>query len=191
MTTAVAMLCKQMTGNTLFFFPPLSEVTYSSLLCPASVIFFVRRALFLFFVWTGLTGEFQIARHRLLDRLISLKLQIGGEELCVLRVVPGKFLKFIWRIRTEEKKHEVTACFLYKNITGYQTGGTFLFNKNQLTEGDEARVVGINLIEKRGQVQVRHAQSTAEQSSELFVGDFLVFIRVKQLHERGQKVRFF
>lgn len=59
-----------------------------------SVVFFVRGAVFLFIPRTAPTGQFQIARRRLLDRLISLKLQVRGEELGVFRVGRGKGLKF-------------------------------------------------------------------------------------------------
>lgn len=69
-----------------------SETVYSH--PSVSVILFVRDAVFLFFPATGLTGKFQITWPRLLHRLVSLKLQVGGEELGILRVGHGKGLKF-------------------------------------------------------------------------------------------------
>lgn len=81
----------------------LAAVKQPLLLRSASVVFLIRSAVFLFFPWTVLASQFQITWPHLLDRLVSLKLQVGGEELGVLWVGRGKGLKFTWRINSAEK----------------------------------------------------------------------------------------
>lgn len=58
----------------------------------------------------------------------------------------------------------------------------------ELTEGDEARGVGVDLLEQLGHVDVGHAQRRAQQSRELLAGDSLVVVHVKQL-QRGERER--
>ena len=69
----------------------LSAVKESS--SSVSVVFFVGGAVLLLFR-TDRTGQLQIAWTCLLDCLVSLELQIGGEKLGVLRMGRGKALKF-------------------------------------------------------------------------------------------------
>lgn len=58
-----------------------------------------------------------------------------------------------------------------------------------LTEGDETRVVSVNLFEELGHVQIGHTQSGAQQRGKLLPGDSLILIRIKQLHEKGTEVQ--
>lgn len=55
-----------------------------------------------------------------------------------------------------------------------------------LTEGDETRRISVNLLEKLGHVDVRHAQSRTQQGCKLLSGDAFILVRVEQLQERGQ-----
>lgn len=59
----------------------------------------------------------------------------------------------------------------------------------QLTEGDEARGVGVDLLEQFGHVDVGHAQRRAQQSRELLAGDSLVVVHVKQLRGGEREAR--
>lgn len=55
--------------------------------------------------------------------------------------------------------------------------------KSPLTEGDETRAVGIDLLEELGHVQIGHTQSRAQQSGKLLSGDSLILVCIEQLQE--------
>lgn len=57
----------------------------------------------------------------------------------------------------------------------------------ELTEGDEARGVGVDFLEQFGHVDVGHAQRRAQQSRELLAGDPLVLVHIKQLQGRRER----
>lgn len=55
-----------------------------------------------------------------------------------------------------------------------------------LTEGDETRIVSIDLLEKLGHVYVWHAQSRTQQGCKLLSGDAFIPVCVKELRKKGK-----